>query len=358
MKNNRQMFFGLLTVIILVQLCISSVAAESLDLQTAITHGLTQNRDLQTSNLNRERTLLELDKQKAANLSTQSRYAELEAAYNLLNAENTYNNAVNQVITTITQQFTEVYLAEMDIIIKQKRADLEKINLSEITTQFELGYASELEKLDQDNIYNNANFNLEIAQNTFQRRLQQLANTLGLTNEKQNLTIEKLPQPQIWDITEADFLAASTANSTELQLADMNYELAVIDLERSGITASELDLKIKQLGLEIAELNLIQTKENIVDGFSDNYNNFSETVKRLQLQSEMLTKTEANHEIILAQRELGLVTDKDILQSELSLLDAQYQYEQIVVSYYTNEIILKQAIGETDWRYQDDYYQK
>lgn len=334
---------ALIILVMSVSLPVVSAEVKNLDLESAINIAKEQNLELKLATLNLEKAKLEYQKKKANNLLNQSRYSELQAEYNLNVAENTYQNTINTVINNTIQQYTKLWLYNLDLEVKEKKVEVEKFLLEEAKAQYEIGDIGSVDLLEQENTYKDAEFALETARDDYQQNLREFKTTLGLTETEPVLA--DLKHPEVWQITEKEAINAALENSIELQLKGEELELARIDLERTKVSSAELDKELKKIALELSQVDKEKTKEDIINSVQEAYYQFKQAVKNMGLKKERLTEAQEKYRLVQKQYEIGLLTITDVLQYEINMLQAEYEYKNAIASYYLEEQSLRQTIG-------------
>ncbi len=343
MRRNFLMIF--LLMIMLVGLSLSVVAADTiqLDLKTAVNLALENNLDFQIAKLQLDKSRLEYKKQKASNLLRPSHYNELQAETGLNSAENTYQNTRNQVINNTISQYNNLWLADLDLKIKNKNVELEKMRLEEAQAQYEIGDIGSVDLLDQENAYKDAQFNLENARDEYQQSVKEFISNLAKKNGE--LKLADLTYEESWQVTEEEAIETALNNSVAMRLTGEKLELARIDLERAGVSAAELDKKIKGKAVAIAELEQEQTREDLITSTQQSYYQFKQAAKKISLTGERLTGAEEKYKLRKEQFGAGLITRIEVLEYEVNMLQARYNHLVAIADYYLKEQALRQKMG-------------
>lgn len=341
----KRRFIGLVLPIMLTVIPMTVIGAEArkLDLKAAVNMGLEQNLDLKIEELNLEKAELEYRKKKANNLLSQSRYSELEAKYTLAAAQNTYQNVHDNLVKNIIQQYTNIWLSELDLEIKDRKVKLEKLLLEAAKAHYEIGDIGSIDLLEQENAYKDAQFNLEIARDDYQRSVKEFKTLLGLNEIKPVLA--GLEPPRVWAVTEEQAIHTALENSIELKLKNEEVELAELDLERAKISAPELDRRIKEVALEIARTEKESIQEEIINSTQQVYYQLKQAVKKMNLKKESLTEAKEKYNLRKEQYKAGLIAETEVLQYEVNMMETEYQYKSAIADYYLQEQSLRQAMN-------------
>jgi len=347
MRGEKMKKISLFFVIVFVITSLSTVAiaeeSMEMNLQTAVNMAIECNLDLKIEDLNLEKANIDYQKNKANNLLTQSKYNELQADYQLATAQNTYQEVYDNLVKSIIQQYTNIKISEQDLLIKEKDVELERLLSEKSKAQHEIGDISSIDLLEQENSYRDAVFNYETASDDYQQMLKEFKSALGLNNTK--LDLEYFDKITIWEITEKETLEKALETSIELQLKEKEVELASIDLKRANVSASKLDKNNKELALEKVKLEKMNSEEEIRNETQEIYYNFKQAIKKMKLKKERLIESKEKYNIRQKQYEAGLITSSDVLQYELNMMQAKYQYMAAIADYYLQEHSLKERLN-------------
>lgn len=334
-----------ITIFILTNISFLTYAQENVvvDLNTAIKKIVENDLDYKIATANHEKTRLEYEKRKANYLFQQSRYNELEIESSINSAENTYRNAKEQLINSIITEYTDLYLAALELEIKKINFQLAEIRLQEAEAQYEIGDIGSIALLDQENSYNDILFNLEEARDDFQQNMKEFASKLSLDGKK--IEFVDLSYSNEWQVIEEEVVEAVLENSFQLYSREIQLTLAEIDLERAEVTAAELDKKIKEKSVEIARFELEKTRDELVENARQAYYQYKQAVKRIGLNKERLRSAEEKYRLREEQFNVGLITRIEVLEYKASMLQAKYNYLSAVGNYYLTERNLKKDMG-------------
>lgn len=348
MKNNYLRVLFLICLWLVLSMPVMAAEVIELDLETAVDMALENNLDYQVATINYERSKLEYQKKIANSLLQPSQYSKVEAEISLNSAENTYRNTRYQIVNNIINQYTDLWLAGLDLDIKNKSVELEQLRLQEAQAQYEIGDIGSIDLLDQENAYKDARFNLENARDDYQQGIREFMMTLNLEDtqvDNTELLLSDLVYTESWPITEEKALEIALKNSVELRLTKMQLELAEIDLERAAVSAAELDKKIKEKSVEAARLEVEKTRREVVNNTQQTYYQFKQAVKRIDLTKERLTGAEEKYKLREEQYKAGLITRIEVLEYETNMLQARYNYLSAIADYYLQEQNLRQNMG-------------
>jgi len=332
---------GLLILFLPVIILSMPAAAETVDLQSAIEIALEHSLNLQLEELNLQRAELEYKRKVAGNLLTSSRHSELEAVHSLAAARNSYRTAYHNLLRNITQQYINVFLAELDLEIKEMRFELEDSLLEAARARFQIGDLGSISLLEQENSYNDAWFNLETSRDDYAQKRKNFASLLGL---EAPAPVDLVLPPE-WEITEEEAIYTALENSTELSLARQELELAESDLKRTKISGPPLDIASKEIALEICKVKKERLQEEIINAAQEAYYQLKQAEKRIRLSKERLSEAQTKYEVRKNQYEAGLIKPTEILQYEINRKESEYQYQSAVADYYLRKLALEQALN-------------
>lgn len=334
-----------LLMFLLISISWSVFAAEviNIDLKTAINTVLERDLDFKIATITYDKARLDYEKKKANYLLQQSRYNELEMESSLDSAENTYLNSKFQIVNNIISEYSNLWLSNLDLEIKNKNMNLETRRLEEAKAQYEIGDIGSIDLLDQENSYKDVRYSLENARDDYQYSITEFKTDLQLGDAEVELS--GLKYTKDWQITENEAIDIAMENSVEIRQKGDQLELARIDLERAEVSAAELDKKIKAKNVQIAELELEKEKKKVESSTQEAHYQFRQSIKKIDLNTERLTGAEEKFKLRKEQYQVGLVTSIEVLEYEINMLQARYNYLSVLADYYQKEQALRQQMG-------------
>ncbi len=343
MKNNFWKIF--LISFMLFSLSWSVFAAETieLDLKTAVNIALKNDLDLQIAGVDLEKAKLEYEKNKASNLTQNSRYNELQAEISMDSAENTYQKTEAQIITDTLNKYTDIWLAGYDLKIKEKQLALEKRLLKEARSQYEIGDIGEVDLLEKENDYKDADFALTTAIDNYEQNIKEFKDDLNITDNK--ITLAALDFNEGWQIEEDEAITLALENSIDIVLQKKRVQLAEIDLERAEISSARLDKKIKEKNLQSARLEERKTISQLINEVQNTYYQFEQIIKKITINHKRLEEAEEKYKLKKRQFEVGLLTNRELKEYELNMMKAEYDYLSTIADYYLKEQALRQKMS-------------
>jgi len=321
---------------------------KEIDLSLAVNLALTNNLNLKIANLDLENAQIDYEKTKAGNLLTKSRYIELQGDLGLLQAKDNYTQTRNQVIIDVVQKYLQLNQANKNITVTSKKVELEKKLLEEIKAQVQSGHKGNLDLLQQENLYQNAVFNLEKANDDYDQSFKEFKVELGVVNQgEEELVLSVIDSPQVWEISEEEALKRAMENSFALELSKRQIELGEVDLERAEVAASpKLDLQKAKNNVALTNLNYDKTQKELNNSISKQFFLYKQAIDNLDLSRQNLNQAQENNSIIVEQVNAGLKTKSDLLSAEITTLQAEYDLESTILNYYISKLTLQQLMGQ------------
>lgn len=339
-------FIILFLVIILSLMAISTVEAQEkykLNLNLALERVLKENAEIKKAEKTLTKAKIEYKKAKANNLREQSNYNELEAKYDLESAKKDFKDTRNSVISYTIEQYSDVWLDKLNITVKEKTAAAEKRLLEQYEVQNKIGDLSNLDLLEQRNTYQDAYFELEKVQDSYEQSLKQLKQTLAL--EGKELEISPLVTLNSLEISEDEAINTALTNNLSLQLNKIEKELADIDQQRTKVSDSVLNIEISKLASEIVDLEIKNIEDDLTVSAQGIFYDYQQAVKNVKLEKKFYDKNENEYELIQEQYQAGISTKTDLMQYEADMLESKYDYKFAIANLYLAEQELKSELG-------------
>ena len=337
------LFFAIFYIFFNATMC---AELKEMNLSQAVNLALENNIDLKIANLDLENAQINYEKNKAANLFTNSNYLGLQIDLGLAQAEDNCSQTRNQTIINVVQHYLQLNQIKREILIKEKQVKLEKKYLEEIKDQAETGNRGSLDLLKQENRYNNAVFNLERVNDDYKQSLREFQIELGL-NQGEEYNFLEVEYPRAWQIKEEEVLRETLKNSFALKARKRQIKLVEVGLERAQVAGvPELDLKKIKNDKELANLNYEKIEKELDSLAKKQYYFFRQAIKSLDLYQLNLVQAQENNDIVVEQVKADLGTETELLSAEINLLQAEYSYYSAITNYYLNKLALQQLMGE------------
>jgi len=319
-------------LILLIVISLPAAAGELLSLEAAIERAKSENMDLKLAEINYQKAEIKLENMELQNKFNYTENQRLEINKNYLNSEQNYQDSKAGIIKSIIQQYTNLWLAQKEIEAQELTTKAEERLYNEMQARFELSQLSKIDLLDQSNKYNKASNDLENLKDNYQQNLIEFKTALNLEN--QQIKIEELAEPEIWEITEEEALKIGLEASNAVKIAELDLVLAEKVLQKNKIEASSSEQKIAELDLKAAEISLEKAKEDLENEIIKAHLSLEQSEKNIDLMKNNLEKAENQYQQTKRQFELGSVTQTALLQYEASLLNSEYQLKNAYLNYY------------------------
>lgn len=305
---------------------------------------LEKNIELELAKLNLEDARIDYKKAELNNLLSKSRLLELQNELQMVYAEQSFNDTRDGIVMDINSKYLELICINHQIHTAEKEVFLEEKRVEEVKAQVEVGYKSSLELFEQETTYLSAVNSLERLRGDLEQKTRELKQKAVLDNEYEIKLIE-LEKPEIWRVSEESVLEEAV-NTAVLGIRKKQVEVAESDFIKADISGiAELDLKKKELGQKKAELELERERQNIENNARNTYFQYEEIVKNMNMTEKSLFQAEEHYRIIKEQNSAGLVSNNDLLSSELSLYKAQDYFLESIVNYYRVKLQLQKIMG-------------
>lgn len=337
-------YVSFLAILLIFSTTLVGAAAKNINLESAVDMALENNLDLKEAKISLEKSKLEYEKSKANNLTTQSDYNKLSAEYSLKNARNSYQNTYDSLVKNVIKQYNSLWLAKYNLQIQEKRKKLEEKLLDESEAKFEIGDIGNISLLEQKNSYRDALYNFRSSKDNYDQSLREFRTTLGLA-DKGELEFSDLKKPKVWKINKEEVVEASLENSLNLKLKEMNLKLARLDKKRSEISSSEIDKKIAAKSLEKAEISKKRTKSDLENNSILAYHDYQQSIEEIKLKESNFEKAKEDYRLKKEQYNEGLLTRSELLNYEISMMQAEYDYLSAITNYYNKKIALQQQMN-------------
>jgi hypothetical protein len=322
---------GILLLLIFI-LSVPVQAADILSLEEALKIAEDENLKLKMAEIEYQKAEINQKNMELQNKYNFTEINKLEINKNYLSAEKRYQDSRANIIKSIIQQYTNLWLTEKQIEAQELKTEAEKRLYNEMEARYELSQISRLDLLDQSNTYNQAQNDLENLRDNYQQSLLEFKTALNL-NQKE-FEIEELSAPESWVITEREAVKQGMENSNAIKIATIDFELAEKEFNKNMINASAAEQKIAELNQKSAELSLQETKENLENSIIKAHLKLKQAEKNIDLSRDNLERAEAQFNQVKRQFELGSVTKTTVLQYQASLANSEYQLKNSYLNYY------------------------
>ncbi|OGD36097.1 hypothetical protein A2V94_04310 [Candidatus Atribacteria bacterium RBG_16_35_8] len=316
-----------------------------LDLPQAIEMALTNNLEFQKAGYQFENAEIDVKRNEAGNLLTQSNLLERQNELLLIQEKEQYQQKKEDLIIQVVDEYLQLKLAQKDLQVKEKESELEKNTLEDIKVQAKAGYKVELDVLEQSNIYYDALFSFESAKLDYQKLLGNFRVTLGL-NSKSQFELVTINTPDFKEIKLDEALQKGRQNSVSLQMNNLEIDLASLELEKSKVSdIPEIDLNKLENNLAITKLDYQIAQQNLDYQIQSQWQNYVQTKNDITLSQNSLDQINKHKAIISNQVKAGLASKDAELSATIGVLEAEYRIVSSVRNYYNALLNLQSIMG-------------
>lgn len=330
MSVKRISFICLLLILSFNQL--TSAAPVKLNLTAAIAMAETNNDELAAARLLLSQSELELKKAKAANSLNQHLAIEITAKINYLTAQKNFSNSRADIIKDIIAQYLDILIVKKEIHAQQLTVKAEKRLYEEYQQRFKLAEINRIDLLDQQNIYRDAEINLQILKDDYQQKLLNFKNSLNISPAKK-LQLAEIEQLKKWEITENEALKTAFANNFQLQIANLEIKQAELSKKLQKIDQAAIEQQLAQIKLKQKQLNLKQLQDQLKSDVKAAYLNLKQKENLITLEKERLDKIEQEFKFVQREYELGSSSKTEALQYEAAYYQQLFTWQNSLLNY-------------------------
>ncbi|MGB9856617.1 MAG: TolC family protein [Dictyoglomaceae bacterium] len=333
-----------------------------------------------------------------AGISLQSSAIDLEKEKN--NLKLTYQNLIYQ----LTDKFYKLYLAQEQVKIAQESHNLYVKQRENAEKQYKSGNLSLVSLMDYQAKEKNTEINLQIAKNNLELAYKSLENFLGRRIERIP-TIVDLNYKEMNEKPE-DLLEILRNNNLSIKNASLDLEKAKLSLKQAQLPSLVFSLKgnynkdnnslsfswdtqkyalsinygynypfdgktsqenwnlsfnfsiplydagIRKEGIKQAELSLSQAEisfENTIKdvelSFWQTYYNLLQAQENVKQRELILEREKTNYEFQKTRFQIGLITEYDLKQYEISYLQAEYDLKKAILDFKIAKIQLENLLN-------------
>ena len=300
---------------------------------------------LQIAQLNLELAELDYQKAVAANLLSGSQQGELQAEHSLARARNTYLTAKRNNYLEVFRAYNDVLAARRTLEIRELERILAEHNYSIVQEKVRLGDAGRLEDLQELNRVEAARRNELTAQQNLAERERHFRRLTGLDEDEELVLEADFPLPSL-ELTLGESIELGLENSFALYDQQFNLQLQERQLEAARLEGSApIDLQRAELSIKVSRLNLEQERASLVENITSAYHSLADNLARLTSSQRDWEIAQETFEIYRQQAEAGLITDMQLLQQRIALLNSQHSLEEAKVAYLVSFLQFQHLLG-------------
>ena len=344
MKYGKWRVVLMITLVAAVLLSAQGLAQE-LSFDDAVELMYENNTTLKIAQLNLEIAQIDYDKAMASNLMSGSQHSAMQAEHSLERAKNTYRNTRQNSYLEIFRAYTDVLAAERTLEIRELELITAEHNFTVVQEKVRIGDAGKLDELQEMNRVEAARRNENTARQTLVEKQRVLRRLVGLSDDATLELSSDFPVPEL-ELSLEDSIQIGLDNSFSLWDQEYSLELQERQLQTSRIDGTPpIDLKRAELNAQIARLNLEQEKTNIAESIASAYHSLVESRARYTSATRDWEIAQESYEIYERQAEIGLITDMQLLQQKISMLNSRNALVDASVGYLTSYIQFHHTLG-------------
>jgi len=333
----------LLTIVVLTPTIFADTI--NLNLEKAYQMTLEDNISLKIAQKNLKNKEIQYKKSNAQNLLNQSNYSEISAEYNLLAAKKNYIDTANNLLKQTLQQYGNILITEKNIETYKKQITLNKKLLDEVKAQYNVGEKSQLDILDQQIKLNDFIQEKNQLENEYEHLKTKFKQQLGL-NRETSINLKELLEPEYINLSEEEIINSALNNNLNSKLNELNLQLAQIDYKKKEVvSSSEMDINIAKNIIDVAEFEIEKSEQEIKNQARDFYNQINNTKSNIELLNDKIKQSNDTYNILKEQNKSGLITENDLYQGEISVLQSNLQLYNAYINYYLQKQSIEQFMN-------------
>jgi outer membrane protein TolC len=318
---------------------------ETLSFAAAVELMYDNNTALHIAELNLEIAQIDYEKAMAANLMSGSQQSEMQAHHSLERAKNSYRTARQNSYLEVFRAYTDVLAARRLAEVRDLELIIAEHNFEVVQEKVRIGDAGKLDELSEMNRVEAARRNANSAQQGLAEKERVLRRLVGLAEDAPLVLSPEFPVPKL-TLGLDECIQIALENSFTLWDQQYSLELQERQLETARISGTPpIDLRRAELNFEIARLNLEREEESIAESITAAYHSLGEALSRYESALRDLEIAEESFEIYRRQAEVGLITDMQLLQQKVSLLNSQGSVQDALTAYLISFIQFHHTLG-------------
>ncbi len=342
-KRMTVLSLTLLTIMVLTP----TIFADTIDLNLEKAYQMTleDNISLKIAQKNLDNKEIQYKKSNAQNLLNQSNYSEISAEYNLMAAKKNYIDTANNLLKQTLQQYGNILTTEKNIETYKKQITLNKKLLDEVKAQYNVGEKSQLDILEQQIKLNDFIQEKNQLENDYEQLKTKFKQQLGL-NREASINLIELSEPEYINLSEEEILNSALNNNLNSKLNELNLQLAQIDYKKKEVvSSSDMDINIAENMVEIAEFEIEKQEQEIKNQARDLYNQINNIKSNIELLKDKIKQSNDTYDILKEQNKSGLITENDLYQGEISVLQSNLQLYNTYINYYLQKQSIEQFMN-------------
>ncbi|MCK4259155.1 MAG: TolC family protein [Halanaerobiales bacterium] len=345
MKQFTKMFFIL---VVLVAISITSFASDLkvVNLEEALKMVFENNIDLKIANLTLANSKIDWEKnQLSSNADTRSQQLNLQLE--LAKNEDVYHQAQYNIVYGVINNFIELTQKRLTVELNKNQLQIKELDLTRITELYKKGSAKTSELMDARSAVESQKLTLHRSQEDYDKLIDTLMTKTGLEGEVEfselDITIKAL------EINFQTALEKAQSISFNLKDKEIRHQLANLEVEKAKVEGKpELDLNKYVNNKEIAWYRYLQAKDDLSETIKDQLWASDQALKTIEVKSVELDIAKENAKLTEIGYNQGFYTETQVLQSTVSLLNAEKTLFSAQADYILKTIQLYHQIGEDE----------
>lgn len=344
----KQKLCSLVLLIVFLASGVTPVLAESvqeLKFSQAVELMNENNIALKIAELNLEIAEIDYEKAMASNLMSGSQQSKMQAEHNLERAQNSYRTSKRNNYLEIFRAYTNVLSAQRTLEIRELERTIAENDYTIMQEKVRIGDAGRLDDLQEMNRVEAAKRAELTAKQTLAETTRQLLRLVGLSSDTTLHLSADFTLPDL-DLRLEESIQLGLENSFNLWEQKSSLELQERQLQTAKIDGTApIDVRRAELNIAISRLNLEQEEANIVENITSAYHSLVDSRARLESAERDWEIAQETYSIYHQQKELGLITEMQLLQHKISLLNSQNSVEDAKVAYLSNYLQFHHLLG-------------
>ncbi|NMB01910.1 MAG: TolC family protein [Firmicutes bacterium] len=345
MKYNFRNLILIFTLLIVGFTPVQASSLQELSFEQAVELMNENNLGLKIAEINLEIAEIDYQKAMASNLMSGSQQSKMQAEHSLERARNTYRTAKRNNYLEIFRAYTDVLSAERALEIRELERSIAEHDYTIVQEKVRIGDAGRLDDLQELNRLEAAKRAELAAEHTLAETTRQLKRLVGLTEDTALKLGLEFALPEL-DLTLEESIALGLENSFNLWDQKSSLELQERQLQTSKIDGSApIDVKRAELNITISRLNLEQEQASIVESITSSYHSLTDNRARLTSAERDWEIAQETYAIYQQQEEAGLITEMQLLQHKISMLNSHNNWQDAKVAYLISFLQFHHLLG-------------
>lgn len=337
--------YGMILALLLWSIPAYAANEQMVDFTKALELAVKNNVELKIAALTMENSQIDLQKSElSSNADTHAQ--RLNLALELAKSKSTYETTRQNVMVGLITDFADLKKKRLAVEITEKQWKLKELELKSTKELFAKRNATETDVKNATLAVDEQKVALSKSKDELEKVVGRLKTKTGLTGV---VTFKEITvQVPTVRYEQAKAIAQAETVSVEHQEMEIRYQLALLELEKGQLEKkSELDIKKMTNAKEIARYRLQQSKNDIADQVKNELFNLDQFYTTVQLKSTGYEIAKEDHQKTKLGQQKGYYTEMQVLQSEMTLANAERDLFTAKVDYIVALIQLRHLLGES-----------